>query len=47
MELRPLCPDDLLEVKALHEELFPVRYNMVSSSGDLAYKENVVIMVEQ
>lgn len=26
LRFRPLCVDDLLEVKALHEELFPVRY---------------------
>ncbi|CAN0545298.1 unnamed protein product [Ectocarpus sp. 12 AP-2014] len=32
MEMRPMEPDDLVEVKRLHEQCFPVRYDMVSVS---------------
>ncbi|CAM9876341.1 unnamed protein product [Ectocarpus sp. 8 AP-2014] len=35
MEMRPMEPEDLVEVKRLHEQCFPVRY-------DMAFYENVV-----
>ncbi|CAM9303016.1 unnamed protein product [Ectocarpus fasciculatus] len=35
MEMRPMEPEDLIEVKRLHEQCFPVRY-------DMAFYENVV-----
>lgn len=33
---RPLQPEDLEELKHLHEEWFPVRYSMVRGGGALA-----------